>query len=180
MVAVVFISCGCRTDFSLCLCFWMVYGHKHVNPCDCGVCFMGWISIRRAVTMLSRAAAANAKCFSITMRVIQVGKLHSAAYVLQQWTYTSLLVHSVLWISYEHGVDWSKRVMAGSNFFAGKHPLCRRREFFSQYRITSRVDYLSVICGLSLVSVKEMRVQHFQKRHSWDCCSYNSLKLSNT
>lgn len=56
----------------------MVYRHGHANSCDRGVCFIGWISIGRAVTALSCAAAANAKCFPITMGVIQVGKLHSA------------------------------------------------------------------------------------------------------
>ena len=75
--------CGCRTDFSLGLCLWMVYRHKHVNSCDRGVCFMGGISIGLAVTIPSRALAANAKCFPITMGVIQVGKLQSTAYILQ-------------------------------------------------------------------------------------------------
>ena len=131
----------------------MVYRHRHVNSCDRGVCFMGWILIGRAVTTLSRAAAANAKSFPITMRVIQVGKLHSAAYVLlQQWAYTSLLVCSVLWISYEHEVDWSRRVIAGSDFCAGSSMSCWWTEFFCQYRITLRVDY-SCNYVLSLVSV---------------------------
>lgn len=47
----------------------------------------GYRSIGRAVTTLSHAAAANAKCFPITMRVIWGGKLlHSAALysILQQ------------------------------------------------------------------------------------------------
>lgn len=48
---------------------------------------MGWVSTGRAATALSRAAAANAKCFPITVRVIQVGKLQAAAYALQWRAY---------------------------------------------------------------------------------------------
>lgn len=164
MVAVIFISCGCRTDFSLCLCFRMVYRHGHANSCDRGVCFIGWISIGRAVTALSCAAAANAKCFPITMGVIQVGKLHSAAYVLQQWSYTSLLVYSVLWISYGRDVGWSRRVMAGSDFFAGKHPFLKKRIFLSiSYRIKRRLSECNY--GLALVCVKETRGERFAIIH---------------
>ena len=50
------------------------------------------------------------------------------------------------------GAGEERRVMAGSGFYAGKHPLLKKRIFLSiAYRIKSRLSECNY--GLSLVSV---------------------------